>query len=127
LGAIHSGLLKRFVLITIDAQTFGLWVRPCAIYAPCKWPKSVEELTRQFPFSERRFAISKIALRIAFNLATIETSKGHRIMAGPSKTYGAVVIGGDRAAKFPRDHAGESLPPFCYPLFEQLGIRRIKQ
>ena len=64
-------------------------------------------------------------------------------MAGPSKTYGAIVIGGDPAttllakdgqsllisekAKFPRDHLGESLPPFCYPLFEQLGIRRIKQ
>ncbi len=25
-------------------------------------------------------------------------------------------------AKFPRDHVGESLLPFCYPLFQQLGV-----
>ena len=63
-------------------------------------------------------------------------------MAASSKTYGVIIIGGDLAgtlpgkdghsvlilekAKFPRDHAGELLP-FCYPLFEQLGLRRIRQ
>ena len=25
-------------------------------------------------------------------------------------------------AKFPRDHVGESLLPFCYSIFEQLGV-----
>ena len=24
--------------------------------------------------------------------------------------------------KFPREHVGESLLPFCYPLFEKLGV-----
>jgi flavin-dependent dehydrogenase len=59
-----------------------------------------------------------------------------------SKKYDVVIIGGGPAgstaatllamnghsvlvlekAKFPRDHVGESLLPFCYSLFEQLGI-----
>ena len=65
----------------------------------------------------------------------------------PSKKYDVIIIGGGPAgstastllaknghsvlvlekAKFPRDHVGESLLPFCYPPFEQLGFRRIKQ
>ena len=60
----------------------------------------------------------------------------------PSKKYDVIVIGGGPAgstaatllaknghsvlvlekAKFPRDHVGESLLPFCYPLFEKLGV-----
>jgi len=59
-----------------------------------------------------------------------------------SKKYDVIIIGGGPAgstaatllaknghsvlvlekAKFPRDHVGESLLPFCYSLFEQLGI-----
>jgi len=60
----------------------------------------------------------------------------------PSKKYDVIIVGGGPAgstaatllaknghsvlvlekAKFPRDHVGESLLPFCYSLFEQLGI-----
>jgi hypothetical protein len=64
-------------------------------------------------------------------------------MAASSKTYGVIVMGGDlggtllpkdghsvlilEKAKSPRGDAGELLLPFCYPLFEQLGLGRIRQ
>jgi len=60
----------------------------------------------------------------------------------PSRQYDVIIIGGGPAgstaatllamdghsvlvlekAKFPRDHVGESLLPFCYSLFERLGV-----
>jgi len=62
--------------------------------------------------------------------------------AMPSRQYDVIIIGGGPAgstaatllamdghsvlvlekAKFPRDHVGESLLPFCYSLFERLGV-----
>src|SRR5438093_13357265 len=62
--------------------------------------------------------------------------------AMPSRQYDVIIIGGGPAgstaatllamdghsvlvlekAKFPRDHVGESLLPFCYSLFEKLGV-----
>jgi flavin-dependent dehydrogenase len=63
-------------------------------------------------------------------------------MKKPEDVYDVIVIGGGPAgsttattlaqlghsvlvvekAKFPRDHVGESLLPFCYQIFEQLGV-----
>ncbi len=51
------------------------------------------------------------------------------IGGGPAGSTAAALLGMSghsvmvlERTKFPRDHVGESLLAFCYPLFERLGI-----